>query len=50
MDNCTHESKSHEKVNSATSAKWKEVKGKPDKITELIMKKKAGLNDGPDNI
>ena len=32
------------------SAKWKEVNGKPDKINELILKTKANLREGPNNI
>ena len=28
----------------------KEVKGKPDKINELMLKTKADLKEGPDNI
>ena len=28
----------------------KEVKGKPDKINKLILKRKADLKEGPDNI
>ena len=31
-------------------AKWKEVKGKPDKINELILETKADLKEEPDNI
>ena len=32
------------------SAKWKEVNGKPDKITELILKTKTDLKERPYNI
>ena len=32
------------------SAKWQEVKGKPKKINELILKTKAELKERPDNI
>ena len=28
----------------------KKVKGKPDKINELVLKTKADLKEGPDNI
>ena len=41
---------SHKKGNSEASAKWKEVKGNPDKINELILKRKADLKEGLDNI
>ena len=40
----------HEKADSEASAKWKEVKGKPDKINELILRTKADLKEGIDNI
>ena len=49
LDNCTRV-KSHEKADREASAKLKEVKGKPDKINELILKTKAKLEEGPDNI
>ena len=42
--------KIHEKPDSEASAKWREVKGKPDKINELIPKTKAGLKEGPGDI
>ena len=29
----------HEKADSEASAKWEEVRGKPDNINELILKK-----------
>ena len=32
------------------SAKWQEVKEKPEKINELILKTKAELKERPDNI
>ena len=32
------------------SAKWQEVKGKPEKINELILKTKTELKERPDNI
>ena len=48
LDNCTL--KSHEKVNIEASAKRKEAKGKPDKITKLILKTKADLKERPNNI
>ena len=38
------------KTDSEASAKWKEVKGKPDKINELRLETKVGLKEGPDNI
>ena len=38
------------KADTEASAKWKEVKGKPDKINELILKMKANLKEGSDNI
>ena len=41
---------SHEKADNEASAKSKEVKGKPDKINELIPKTKADRKEGPDNI
>ena len=41
---------SHEKVDSEASAKWKEVKEKPDKINKLILRSKADLKEGLDNI
>ena len=40
-----HKEYSHEKADSEASAKWKEVKGKPDKIDELILKTKADLKE-----
>ena len=36
--------------NRKASAKWKEVKGKPDKVNEMILKTKVDLKEGPDNI
>ena len=50
MDNCTHKSIKPKKADSEASAKRKEVKGKLDKINELILKTKADLKYGPDNI
>ena len=38
------------KADTKASAKWKEVKGKPYKINELILKMKANLKEGSDNI
>ena len=35
---------------SEALAKWQEVKGKPDKVNESILKKKAELKEGLDNI
>ena len=39
----------HKKDNKS-SAKWKEVKGKPDKPNVLILKTKVNMKEGPDNI
>ena len=50
LDNCSHKSIKHETADREASVKWNEVKGKPDKINELILKMKAGLKEGPDNI
>ena len=41
---------SHEKADNEASVKWKEVKGKPDKISELILKRTADLKEGPGDI
>ena len=41
---------SHKKADSGASAKWKNVKGKPDKINELILRSKGELKEGLDNI
>ena len=41
---------SHKIANSVASAKWKNFKGKPDKINELILRSKGDLNEGLDNI
>ena len=41
---------SQEKANTEASANWKEVKGKSEEINELILKLKADLNKGPNNI
>ena len=49
LDNCTHKSIKFEKTDSEASAKWTKVKGKPDKINELILKTKADLKKGPDS-
>ena len=35
----------HEKADSEASAKWKEVKGKPHKINELILKTKFSAKE-----
>ena len=40
-----HEEYSHEKADSEASTKLKEVKGKPDKINELLLKRKAYLKE-----
>ena len=52
LDNCTHKSirPRWRRYNSNASAKWKEVKGKSDKNNRLILKTKADLQEGPDNI
>ena len=47
LDNCTH--KSHGKADNKVSTKLK-VKGKPDKINELILKTKADLKEEHNNI
>ena len=39
-----------EKSDGKASAKLKEVKGKPDKINEMILKTKANLKEGSDKI
>ena len=41
---------SHKKADSGASAKWKNLKGKPDKINELILRSKGELTEGLDNI
>ena len=41
LGNCTH--KNREKADSEASAKWKEIKEKPDNINELGLKTKADL-------
>ena len=47
LDNCTLKSiKPHDEA----STRWKEVKENPDKINELILKTKADIKEGPDNI
>ena len=40
-----HKEYSHGKADSEASAKWKGVRGKPDKINELILKTKADLKE-----
>ena len=40
----------HKKADSDASAKWKEVKGKPAKINELILKTNVDLKEGTGNI
>ena len=47
LANCTHKGI---KSDGEISAKWKEVKGKPDKINGLILKKKTDQKEGPYNI
>ena len=42
--------KCHKKAYHEASTKLKEVEGKPGKINELILKTKANLKEGPDNI
>ena len=51
-DNCAHKSIKPRRrgYKSEASAKWKKVKGKPDKINGLILKTKADLKEGLDNI
>ena len=51
-DHCTHKSVKprRRRYYSEASAKWKEAKGKPDKINGLILKTKADLKERPDNI
>ena len=46
----TQECKATKKADSETSAEWKKVKRKPDNINELILKTKADLKEGPNNI
>ena len=41
---------SHKNTDSEASAKWKEVKGKPGKINELVLKTKADLKEGPGRV
>ena len=49
--NCTYKSlKPRRTYNSEASAKWKEVISNPYKINGLILKIKADLKEGPDNI
>ena len=40
----------HMRIYSDGSAKWNEVKEKPDKINKLILEMKADLKEGPGNI
>ena len=50
-DNYTYKSlKPRRRYNSEASAKWKEVKSSPYKINGLILKSKADLEEGPDDI
>ena len=42
--------KNQEKADSETSAEWKEIKWKPGKVNDLILKTKGDLKEGPDNI
>ena len=48
LGNCTLKSLSHERGDSKASAE--EKKFRLDKIIELILKTKADLKEGPDNI
>ena len=48
LDNCAHKSIKPEKADSKASAKWKEVKRKPDKINPLVQKMKIDQKEGPD--
>ena len=50
MGESTQEYKVTKKVDSEASAKWKEVKGKPGKINELMLKAKADMKERPDNL
>ena len=50
LDTAHSKVKSHKKADSEASAKWKDVKGKSDKINELTLKTKGDLKEGPDNI
>ena len=40
----------HQKADIEALAKWKEDKGRPNKINELILKTKADLKDGHEDI
>ena len=42
--------KCHKQVDREASGNWKYVKRKPAKMNELILKTKAKLKEGPDNI
>ena len=46
----TQEHKTTKKTDSEASTKWKEVKGKPEKINYLILKIKADQKEGPNNL
>ena len=51
MKNCENFKNSKPRVQFYwLECKWKEVKGKPDKINELILKTKAYLKEEPDII
>ena len=46
----TQEYKATKKEDDETLVKWREVKGRPNKINELILKTKADLKEGRDDI
>ena len=50
MDNCTQKSIKPQKKQIAKLQLNEEVKGKPDKMNELILKTKANLKEGPNNV
>ena len=50
LGNRTHKNIKPRKADSEALAKWKEIKGKPDKTNELILETKTYLKEGPDNI
>ena len=45
-----HKSTNPSKADIEALAKWKEDKGRPNKINELILKTKADLKDGHEDI
>ena len=50
MDSYKHKSVKPQKVDSEAWAKWKEFRGKPGNINELILNTKSDLKEGLDNI